>query len=57
MMKNISFFPEASQSGQWWTFVAWTVAGMLMLIAGAVLQQRREKAVLTMDVPPASTMR
>ncbi|WP_415460870.1 hypothetical protein [Bifidobacterium psychraerophilum] len=49
-MKNISFFPEASQSGQWWTFVAWTVAGMLMLVAGAVLQQRREKAVLTMDV-------
>jgi hypothetical protein len=44
LMKNISFFPEASQSGQWWTFVAWTVAGMLMLIAGAVLQQRREKA-------------
>lgn len=47
LMKNISFFPDASQSSQWWTFVVWAAAGMLMLLAGAAIQQRREKSALT----------
>lgn len=53
LMKNISFFPEASQSIQWWTFVAWAIAGILMLLAGAAIQQRKQKTALALS-PSAS---
>lgn len=43
VMKNISYFPEASQSSQWWILASWAAAGIVLVIAGAALQAARAK--------------
>lgn len=40
VIQNISFFPAASQAGQWWTFIIWAAIGLALLGVGAVSQAR-----------------
>ncbi|WP_291277509.1 ABC transporter permease [Galactobacter sp.] len=37
LLKNLSFFPDASTGGQWLTLAIWAVAGLLLLWLGSVL--------------------
>ena len=41
VVKNISFFPEASQAPQWWAFAAWAAIGIVLWAIGAALQTRK----------------
>lgn len=45
LMKNISFFPDASQGSQWWTLGLWAAAGATLLLIGAATQAARSKKV------------
>lgn len=37
LLKNLSFFPDASTGGQWLTLAIWAVAGLLLLTLGSAL--------------------
>ncbi len=41
VVKNISYFPEASQASQWWTFVVWAAMGLALWALGAALWSRK----------------
>ncbi|MGO2655761.1 MAG: hypothetical protein ACTH93_08020 [Pseudoclavibacter sp.] len=41
LMKSLSYFPDASTSGQWLTLLLWAAAGVVLLVIGAMLRERR----------------
>ncbi len=44
LLRRISFFPDAPQTTQWITLVAWTAVGAVLLLAGVTLQKKRSRA-------------
>jgi len=53
LMRNISYFPAASQSTQWWILVAWVALGLALLAVGAVRHARRAGAQAAPDAVTA----
>lgn len=41
LIKSISYFPEAATAGQWWTLAIWVIAGMLLILIGALIHARK----------------
>jgi len=44
LLRRISFFPDAPQFIQWMTLVSWTVLGIILMLIGVTLQNRRSRA-------------
>ncbi|MFZ4079182.1 MAG: hypothetical protein ACOYKK_07070 [Microbacteriaceae bacterium] len=44
LLRRISFFPDASQTTQWITLLAWTIVGAILLVTGVTLQKKRSRA-------------
>lgn len=47
LIKNISFFPEASQASQWWVFIIWAAMGLALWAVGAALGSRKQARAAT----------
>ena len=42
LMKSISYFPDATTGGQWWTLALWATVGILVILGGALLSSARD---------------
>ncbi len=43
LMKNINFFPDATQAGQWWMHIIWAATGLVLLLIGALVQASKHR--------------
>lgn len=43
VVKNITYFPEASQTSQWWVFGIWAAIGLALWLVGASIQSYRSQ--------------
>lgn len=44
LLRRISFFPDAPQFIQWITLVGWTALGIILMLIGVTLQNKRSRA-------------
>jgi hypothetical protein len=44
LLRGISFFPDAPQFTQWITLVGWTALGIILMLVGVTLQNKRSRA-------------
>ena len=41
LITSINYFPEAATVGQWLTLAIWAIAGMLLILIGALIHARK----------------
>lgn len=41
LITSINYFPEAATVGQWLSLAIWAIAGMLLILIGALIRARR----------------
>ncbi len=43
LLRDLSYFPKAPMSQDWWVLIAWTLAGILLILVGHIVARSKER--------------
>ncbi|WAL39873.1 hypothetical protein BRM1_11545 [Brevibacterium sp. BRM-1] len=43
LLRDVSYFPDAPLGQAWWTLIAWTLAGLVLIVVGHLIAKAKER--------------